>query len=171
MEQIIYGLTAVIYSIFIIRFILSWVGGDFDIDIDTDADLDLGDLVSFKGATHFLMGLSGWLSIKLFVVQQLFWYDYVVAVGMGLIFVTILFYLYKFMLKLECKPILLTGRQLIGKSAKIYLYCGIEGEFRKYLITVNNGLGTVEIPSKTKNVYGVGDMVTITDYQNSYYII
>ena len=55
MEQIIYLLTAIIYGIFIIRFILSWIGGDFDFD----SDFDLGDVVSFKGATHFLMGLLG----------------------------------------------------------------------------------------------------------------
>ena len=61
MEQFIYGITIVIYAVFIIRFILSWVGGDFDLDMDADGDVDLGDVVSFKGATHFLMGFFGWL--------------------------------------------------------------------------------------------------------------
>ena len=63
MEQIIYLLTAIIYGIFIIRFILSWIGGDFDFD----SDFDLGDIVSFKGATHFLMGLLGWFKHMIYL--------------------------------------------------------------------------------------------------------
>jgi hypothetical protein len=62
MEQIYYGIAAVFYGIFIIRFILSWIGGDFELDFD--GDFDVSDVVSFKGFTHFVMGASGWLSIK-----------------------------------------------------------------------------------------------------------
>ena len=65
MEQIYYGIAIIVYGVFIIRFILSWICGDFE--IDSDADLDLGDIVSFKGFIHFLMGVSGWLSVKSFL--------------------------------------------------------------------------------------------------------
>jgi len=171
MEQIIYGITIVIYSVFIIRFILSWVGGDFDLDMDSDMDLDLGDVVSFKGATHFLMGFFGWLSTANLVNHTILWYDYLIAFGIGVVFVIILFYLYKFMLKLECKPNILKGKQLIGQSAKIYLHCGKDGELYKYIIVTNNGTGTVELPACSYRQYNIDDMTTITNYEGAYYII
>lgn len=34
------------------------------VNFDGDADFDIGDVVSFKGLIHFLMGFGGWTSIK-----------------------------------------------------------------------------------------------------------
>jgi membrane protein implicated in regulation of membrane protease activity len=167
MEQIIYGITIILYAVFIIRFILSWVGGDFDLDMDADGDVDLGDVVSFKGATHFLMGFFSWLSAKLLTAHTIEWYDYIIAFALGVVFFIVLVYIYKLMMKLECKPIILTGKQLIGKSAKVYLHV----DYNKYIITVNNGIGTTEVPAHSSSKHNIGDMVTILDYKDSYYII
>ena len=169
MEQIYYGITAVLYGIFILRFILSWVGGDFE--LDADADIDLGDVISFKGVNHFLMGMFGWLSTKLLITHTLQWYDYLIGFILGLIFVIILFYVYKFMMKLESKPKILSGRDLVGKSAKIYTYLGKEENIYKYIITANNGNGTIELNAKAVRTFSIGDMVTICDYNNAYYLI
>ena len=89
MEQIYYAVAVVVYSIFIIRFVLSWIGADFD--VDADADLDLSDVVSFKGLTHFLMGVSGWLSVKSLITHNVQWWDYLIAFAIGILFVIILF--------------------------------------------------------------------------------
>lgn len=171
MEQIYYTIAAVIYGIFIIRFILSWVGGDFDMDIDTD--LDLSDVVSFKGITHFLMGFFGWLSVKSFTTHNIMWYDYLIAFVLGVIFVIILYYVYKFLMKLENKPQILSGKNLIGSTAKVYLVSStIDADtLFKYVVTANNSIGTVEIPAKSRESYKVGDSVVIKDYVNAYYII
>jgi len=171
MEQIYYGVAIVVYGVFIVRFILSWVGGDFD--IDADADIDLSDVVSFKGATHFLMGVSGWLSVKSYTTHNVEWYDYIAAIALGLIFVVVLYFVYKFMMSLEKKPQILTGKQLVGKDAKIYLTTGYDSidDMCKYIITVDNNVGTMEYPAKSKSVHNVGDSVTISDYENAYYII
>lgn len=169
MEQYIYLATAIIYGIFIIRFILSWVGGDFDMDVDTD--LDLSDVVSFKGATHFLMGFFGWLSVKSFTTHNVEWWDFLIAFALGVIFVIILYYVYKFLMTLELKPVPQTGKQLINCVAKIYLVIGKEDKFYKYIITVDTNVGTSELPAKSLNKYQVGDMVAISDYSNAYYII
>lgn len=169
MEQIYYIITAIIYSIFIIRFILSWVGGDFDIE----TDVDVSDVVSFKGLTHFLMGFSGWLSVKSFTTHNVVWYDYLIAFVLGVIFVIILYYVYKFLMKLENKPQVLSGKDLIGSTAKVYLVLSIidADTLFKYIITVDNGIGTVEIPAKSRESYKTGDSVVIKDYVNAYYII
>ena len=87
MEQIYCTIAIIVYAIFIIRFILSWFGSDFDFD----DDLDVGDIVSFKGLTHFLMGSTGWLSLKSIITHNIQWWDYLIALGLGILFVIILF--------------------------------------------------------------------------------
>ena len=166
-EQIYYAVALTVYSIFIIRFILSWVGADFDID----ADVDIGDVVSFKGLTHFLMGFSGWLSVKSYITHNVMWYDYLIALILGVIFVILLYFVYKFLISLETKPQILFGKQLIGKTGKIYIILEPEDSIKKYIITVGNGLGTQEYPAKSNNSYKLGDEVVISDYVNAYYII
>ena len=166
-EQIYYAVALTVYSIFIIRFILSWVGADFDID----ADVDISDVVSFKGLTHFLMGFSGWLSVKSYITHNVMWYDYLIALILGVIFVILLYFVYKFLISLETKPQILFGKQLIGKTGKIYVILEPEDSIKKYIITVGNGLGTQEYPAKSNNSYKLGDEVVISDYVNAYYII
>ena len=166
-EQIYYAVALTVYSIFIIRFILSWVGADFDVD----ADVDISDVVSFKGLTHFLMGFSGWLSVKSYITHNVMWYDYLIALILGVIFVILLYFVYKLLISLETKPQILFGKQLIGKTGKIYVILEPEDSIKKYIITVGNGLGTQEYPAKSNNSYKVGDEVVISDYVNAYYII
>ena len=166
-EQVYYAIALIVYSIFIIRFILSWVGADFDID----ADVDIGDVVSFKGLTHFLMGFSGWLSVKSYITHNVMWYDYIIALILGIIFVILLYFVYKLLISLETKPQILSGKQLIGKTGKIYVILEPEDSIKKYIITVGNGLGTQEYPAKSNNSYKLGDEVVISDYVNAYYII
>ena len=169
MEQVIYIVALVVYGIFIIRFILSWIGGDFD--LDGDIDLDVSDVVSFKGLTHFLMGASGWLSIKQYTTHSIMWYDYLIAFCVGILFIGMLFQLYKFMMKLESKPTILTGKDLIGTSAIIYNKTAYDGVLYKYDITVNNGNGTIERPAVSDQCYQINDVVTIKEYDGAYYII
>ena len=166
-EQVYYAIALIVYSIFIIRFILSWIGADFDID----ADVDISDVVSFKGFTHFLMGFSGWLSVKSYITHNVMWYDYLIALILGVIFVILLYFVYKFLISLETKPQILFGKQLIGKTGKIYVILEPEDSIKKYIITVGNGLGTQEYPAKSNNSYKLGDEVVISDYVNAYYII
>ena len=166
-EQIYYAVALTVYSIFIIRFILSWVGADFDVE----TDLDVSDVVSFKGLTHFLMGFSGWLSVKSYITHNVMWYDYLIALILGIIFVILLYFIYKLLISLETKPQILFGKQLIGKTGKIYVILEPEDSIKKYIITVGNGLGTQEYPAKSNNSYKLGDEVVISDYVNAYYII
>lgn len=168
MEQIYYGVAIVFYGIFIIRFILSWIGGDFE--VDGDADLDISDVVSFKGFTHFMMGLSGWLSVKS-LVSTVQWYDYITAIILGCLFVIGLFYVYKLMLKLECKPTILKEEDFVGKPGKIYITSGKDDIYYYYMITVANNNGTTELYARATNKYNIGDVVMIKSFDGNYYNI
>ena len=162
-----YLIASAVYSIFLIRIFLSWLVGDFDID----ADLDVGDIISFKGFIHFMMGFSGWMSAKGYITNSIEWYDYLIALAIGIIFVIMLYYAYKFTFKLEHKPEILSGKDLIGYPARIYLYTGKKDNKYFYEITVNNGIGTTEVTAVSKKVFYVGQCVSILDYDKGYYLI
>lgn len=175
MEQIYYVIAGVAYGLFIIRFILSLLGGDstdVDADIDVDGDPTLGDIVSFKGATHFIMGASGWLALKSYTTHNVQWYDFIIAFVLGVIFMIILYFIYKFLTKLESNPKILSGTELVGKTATIYLSMGeMTGNYYEYSITVNNGVGTIEVSAKSKEKYHIGNSVVINSYEDGYYLI
>ena len=76
-------------------------------------------------------------------------------------------------MKLENKPQILSNEDLIGSTAKVYLVQStIDADtLFKYIITIDNGIGTIEIPAKSREFYKIGDSVVIKDYVNAYYII
>ncbi len=169
MVNLYYLVAAIAYGIFIVQFILSWFGGDTDLDVDLDGnfDMDVGDLVSFKGLIHFLMGSFGWLSIKN-LTSEVQWYDFLIALVIGILFVTILYYLYKLVLRLQHQVIPEEGEDLIGKSGIIYLKMGM---FR-YILTVEINGGTEEIrayPENSDLSYEIGDQVVITKFEDKFY--
>lgn len=162
-----YTLGAIAYGFFIIQFILSWIGGDFEVD----TDLEISDIVSFKGLIHFLMGYSSWLILRS-KLGELIWTDYLFAALFGIVFVIILYYIYKSFLKLENKPKPLSNSELVGKSATVYISNGIDSDgFYNYIITCNNGIGFVELSAKSNKQYKTGDSVSIQSYLNNSYII
>jgi len=74
-------------------------------------------------------------------------------------------------MSLETKPRVLSDKQLVGHTGQIYLTLDKEGDVFKYIITVYNGIGTIEYPARSLIKYKVGDAVVISDYVNAYYII
>lgn len=163
MSEVYYLLAATSYGIFIVQFVLSWFGGDLDVD----GEIDVGDIVSFKGFIHFLMGGCGWLSIRCFKHGNVEWYDYLIALALGVIFVVILYYLYKLCLKLQHSCIPEKGERLVGKAATIYL----PGD-SYYLLTLEiNGISE-EIsayPESSNMAYKQGTDVIITRYEGGKY--
>lgn len=163
MENIIYCTTVLVYVLFLLRFILSWVGGDLDLD----SDLDVSDVVSFKGLNHFLMGTTGWLSIKIYVTQSLEWYDYLISFIVGIIFVVILYYVYKFMMKLESFPNYLSGEDLIGKLGTVYLYTKYNKGNYYYVVALPDR----EVNGISPRRLNVGDKVVLSSYNKPYYTL
>lgn len=114
-----YILGIISYGIFIIQFILSNLGFvdiDLDVDCDGNIDFDVGDLVSFKGLIHFAMGFSGWLMLT----GQVTLVTIIGAIGVGIIFMVALFFLYKLCMKFNYEPTTKSGNALIGKQVVVY---------------------------------------------------
>lgn len=168
MINIYYLVAAVSYGIFVIQFILSWFGGDTDLDVDLDGelDMDVSDVVSFKGLIHFLMGSFGWLSIKN-MTSTVEWYDFLIALVIGVLFVVILYYLYKLCLKLQHQVIPEEGNALIGRVGII----NIPGKQYTILIEINGMLQEIQAyPENPEYVYYTGSQVTISSFkQGKYY--
>lgn len=175
MSEYYYLVAAIAYGIFIIQFILSWFGGDADLDVnlDGDIDMDVSDVVSFKGLIHFLMGSFGWLSAREFLNGEILWWDYLIALACGVIFVIVLYYLYKLLMKLEHKPAEpRRGKDLVGQSAIIYIRQGADDRLDfSYIVQIHDGFGFAELPAKSIVNYSIGDVVTVKDFIDNIYII
>lgn len=168
MSNIYYLVAAIAYGIFIVQFILSWFGGDTDMDVDLDGelDMDVSDVVSFKGLIHFLMGSSGWLCLKESVSGSIQWYDYLIALFLGIVFVVILYYLYKLCLKLQHQVVPETGQALVGKVGIIYLV----SDCYYLTIEINGRTDTIcARPVDSGLTYLKGEGVLVTKFENGKY--
>lgn len=117
-------------------------GGDTDLDVDLDGelDMDVSDIVSFKGLVHFVMGASGWLCIKQSISHSVEWYDYLIALVCGILFVVILYYLYKLCLKLQHQVIPEEGEALVGRVGFISIPNDLPNSHSILLIEINGML-------------------------------
>lgn len=166
MDNIYYLVAAIVYGIFLVQFILSWFGGDTDMDVDFDGNMDIGDFVSFKGCIHFLMGSTGWLCVKESVSGNVQWFDYLIALFLGILCMVILYYLYKFCLKLQHQVVPETGQALVGKVGIIYLisecyYLTVEINGRTDIIGAH--------PEDSSIAHEKGEDVLITKFENGKY--
>jgi hypothetical protein len=172
MSETYYLLAAISYGIFIVQFILSWFGGDTDLDVDLDGelDMDVSDIVSFKGLVHFVMGASGWLCIKHSVSHSIEWYDYLIALICGILFVVILYYLYKLCLKLQHQVIPEKGEALVGRSGTITIPNDISGGSSVILVEINGMLQELSAYAEEEHkTYKNGDKVRISKFENGKY--
>ena len=99
----------VVFTLFAVKLILSWMGGDFEMDVDFDGvdDFDTSAAFSFKGLIHFLLGFSSYLFLranmaevdKVNGVAQFGVLDYIMATVIGVVIMFMLFYGYKLAMK------------------------------------------------------------------------
>lgn len=159
-------LFVLVFGIFIVKNIFTWIFGEIDIDIDGDGDTDIdsGTMFSFKGLLHFMMGFTsilcgyGYEETKSFSTPVTFeWWVYLVAVGCGLIVSYILFLLYKHMMKLNQENN--ENPDFNDKQAKVYIN---EGN-GIYQVIIETPQGTYKrVAESTKTDYRCGDIVKIT---------
>ena len=175
MIDIILTLAIVVSAIFVIQFLVSILGMGIDMDVDLDSSFDtdidstgstVGDLISFKGVLHFLLGFC-WTLVLLKEVKAL---TVAVAIGVGILFVIVLYHVYKGINKLKSEPTRETLSDLVGRSCTIY--CKLPNENGYMVSIVVNGLVTEKtVFSQSNTPYEVGDIVFITDCNDEFLFI
>lgn len=168
-----YSLAIAAYSIFLIQFLVAVLGGsDLDMDIDFDGDgvgdLSWGDIFSFKGVIHFLMGFAGWLSLTSYT-STVVWYDYLIALAFGIVFVLALFYLGLLLLKLKQEPTGEKSKDFVGAKGTITIVCKDEPGY--YYVTLFGHASTELKVRSEKHEYNLGDEVVIQSYVNEQFYI
>lgn len=151
-NTIFLGIALVASAIFLIQFFMSIFFGD--IDTDTDLDADLGSVVSFKGLTHFCIGF-GWY---MYIAKSTAISTFLIGITIGLVFVFMLWFLYKkaYQLQKENKPE--KTEALVGRECTIYAHDG-----NRYIVQVaqNGALREVEVRSLEGKEYQTGDRTVV----------
>lgn len=151
-NTIFLGIALVASAIFLIQFFMSIFFGD--IDTDTDLDADLGSVVSFKGLTHFCIGF-GWY---MYIAKSTSISTFLIGITIGLVFVFMLWFLYKkaYQLQKENKPE--KTEALVGRECTIYAHDG-----NRYIVQVaqNGALREVEVRSLEGKTYQTGDRTVV----------
>ena len=167
------GLIALISGLFIIgQLIISFFFGELDVDVDSDTDFDMSAIWSPKGLIHFLAGGSWYLVLIQTTRENGDWlyYDWLIAIVVGLVTATLLALLYFGLSKLACEKKKEEGEELIGRTGRVYLNKG-NGN---YIISINisGSLSNIQVSSETKNnKLNFNDPVTITKYSDGIYFI
>lgn len=157
-----YILGIISYGIFIIQFILSNFGGDTELDVDFDGegDFDTSSLLSFKGLIHFAMGFSGWLML----VDKVNIFTISIGIAIGILFMVILYYLYKLCMKFHSEPTERSGVELVGYTVVVTLAYA-DGK----CICAPTGLPYQEIQCFSNTPIKIGDQRIIGSYENGIY--
>jgi len=164
-ENIIYIIAGVTFCIFVLKLLCALIGFDFEADID----FDFGDIISFKGIVHFLMGFSGYLSIMFHNGTYSGTKDIVCAGIIGLIVMILLYFTYMLIYKLDSPHETKTGEQLVGRKATIN---SIEDkEKHLYSIDVVVNMNSITVRAQSDKSYRVGDEVIISQFKDNLYLI
>ena len=164
-----------VFVIFFLKLLTLWLAIDLDVDIDFDGDtdIDVSGMLSFKGVLHFLMGFSSVLTAvgygnthSLAIPYTFSLSTYIFAVCVGIVTMVLLFYLYKFMLKLNHYTS--NNLNLNNMHGKVYL---IESD-GQYQVLVDTPNGTFRKTAYSENkTHKIGEDIVLTwDKDNKRYI-
>lgn len=139
-------------AIFLVQFIVSIFFGDIDTDVDMDTDL--GSVISFKGLTHFCIGM-GWY---MYISQGTDISSYVAGILVGLVFVLVLWFLYKKAWQLQNENRPEKPEALLGRECTIYTQ-----NVDRYVvqIAINGALREMDVRSLEGRKYQTGDRAVI----------
>lgn len=156
------------------QLIISLVFGGLDVDTDADGfgDFDMSTIASPKGVIHFLCGASWYLVLvqPVRTAREWMYYDWLIAIGVGLITAFLLALLYYGLSKLACEKEKEKGEDLVGRRGYVYLNNG-NGNY-DVNISVSGASTIIQVTSENKNTsLKEGDNVVIKSYSDGIYFI
>ena len=156
-NTIFLGIAVVASAIFLIQFIMSIFFGD--LDTDTDIDVDLSSAVSFKGLTHFCIGF-GWY---MYIAKSTAISTFLIGILIGLLFVFILWFLYKKAYQLQQVNKTEKTEQLVGRECTIYFKQG-DGRYTVQ-VSRDGAMREIDVISEASKSYQTGDKTIIMTYK------
>lgn len=156
------------------QLIFSIVFGDLDIDTDADGfgDFDMSAIASPKGILHFLCGASWYLVLvqPIRASHEWLFYDWIIAIIVGLVAATMLALVYYGLSRLACEKEKEKGEDLVGRAGFVYLNNG-NGNY-DVSISVSGASEIIQVTSETKDTsLKEGDNVVIKSYSDGIYFI
>lgn len=136
-------------------------------DGDGDMDFDGSIFLSPKGILHFLAGSSWYL--VLINKDVLRWYDYLIALGVGLVVLVLIALLYWGLYKLQKENVEEKGDDLVGKSVEIYLRTG-DNQYDAF-VTKNGAKMTIPVQTKEDTNFSPGKTLVIKSYEGGVYYV
>lgn len=157
--------------IFIIESILTFIGAD--VDFDTDTDFDMPDhsfdadpsmnLYTFRNLVNFLLGVS-WTTILLddHVSSRILLM--VIAVGAGLLLVTAVMYLFKWLSKMQQSGNIDVFKSAAGCYGKVYLTIPSERKGAgKVQITINDSVREYDAVTDSEEDLKTGSSIRVVE--------
>ncbi len=156
-------------AIILVQLLLTVFGGlgDFDTDGDGDMDFDSSIFLSPKGILHFLAGSSWYL--VLIDKDTLLWYDYIIAIVVGLAAAAFIALIYWGMSKLTKETVEEKGDDLVNRPVEVYLKTG-ENQYDVFVIK-NGAKVVISVKTKDESDLKPGTTLIITSYENGVYYI
>lgn len=137
--KVFWGCAMVSSVFFILQTVLTLFGFDGDIEVDTDFDADvdgaghstftsdLADMFTIRNFVNFFLGF-GWTGVCLAEAISNKLLLTILAVVVGIAFVVLFVYVYKKLLSLEHNGAIDTEKDVVGKTASVYLHIPAGGE-------------------------------------------
>jgi len=151
-------------------FVLTTIGslffGGMDIDLDTDLDIGgsgflLGDLISFKGLIHFTIGFS----LSLTLMEGFTLLSATVGVVTGIVFVLVLYYLYKTLFEKLQQNIKYTT-EINDMEAEVYFW-NDKQKIGEVFITLEGRPVTVTLKCEEDIHFEKGQKIRVSGTRNS----
>lgn len=169
-KHVIIGIIAVTsLAIILVQLLLTVFGGlgDFDTDGDGDMDFDSSIFLSPKGILHFLAG-SAWYLV-LIDKDVLLWYDYIIAILVGIAAAAFIALIYWGMSKLTKETVEEKGDDLVNRPVEVYLKTG-ENQYDAFVIK-NGAKVVISVKTKDQSDLKPGTTSVITSYEGGVYYI
>lgn len=148
-------------GVLLLQLVISLVFGDLHID----HDFDIGDVFSFKGLLHFILGFS----VTLTVFDKVTFYTILLATFVGAVFIVGLYWIYRTLYTKLTQEIVYTDK-IENQEAEIY-YWDNASQTGQVFVTLEGRKLPIDLISKDSTKFSAGQKVIVSGNRNSVYIV